>query len=67
MFGRILAGLLFVMATTSTAAAEPAGHITGLGGVFVKSKDPKALAACYRRCCHARRKRGEDASSPYAA
>ena len=28
--------------------AEPAGHITGIGGVFVKSKDPKALAAWYR-------------------
>jgi len=28
--------------------ADPVGHITGLGGVFVKSKDPKALAAWYR-------------------
>jgi len=28
--------------------AEPVGHITGLGGVFVRSKDPKALAAWYR-------------------
>ena len=28
--------------------AEPAGHITGLGGVFVTSKDPKALAKWYR-------------------
>lgn len=28
--------------------AEPIGHITGLGGVFVTSKDPKALAAWYR-------------------
>lgn len=28
--------------------AEPAGHITGIGGVFFKSKDPKALAAWYR-------------------
>ncbi|HEY2034797.1 MAG TPA: VOC family protein [Rhizomicrobium sp.] len=25
-----------------------AGHITGLGGFFMKSKDPKALAAWYR-------------------
>jgi len=24
------------------------GHITGVGGIFVKSKDPKALAAWYR-------------------
>ena len=28
--------------------AEPAGHITGIGGVFFKSKDPKTLAAWYR-------------------
>jgi hypothetical protein len=28
--------------------AEPAGHITGIGGVLFKSKDPKALAAWYR-------------------
>jgi len=28
--------------------AETPGHITGVGGVFVKSKDPKALAAWYR-------------------
>ncbi|QUD88560.1 VOC family protein [Phenylobacterium montanum] len=28
-------------------AAEP-GHVTGIGGIFVKSKDPKALAAWYR-------------------
>jgi hypothetical protein len=27
--------------------ADP-GHITGVGGVFFKSKDPKALAAWYR-------------------
>ena len=28
--------------------AEPIGHVTGLGGVFVTSKDPKALATWYR-------------------
>ena len=28
--------------------AEQPGHITGVGGVFVKSKDPKALATWYR-------------------
>ena len=28
--------------------AEQPGHITGIGGVFVKSKDPKALAQWYR-------------------
>ena len=29
------------------AAAEATGRITGIGGVFVTSKDPKALAAWY--------------------
>jgi catechol 2,3-dioxygenase-like lactoylglutathione lyase family enzyme len=28
--------------------AQPVGHVTGVGGVFVRSKDPKALAAWYR-------------------
>jgi catechol 2,3-dioxygenase-like lactoylglutathione lyase family enzyme len=28
--------------------ADPAGHITGVGGIFFRSKDPKALAAWYR-------------------
>jgi predicted enzyme related to lactoylglutathione lyase len=38
-----------VALTTSTPLhAETAGRITGLGGVFVKSKDPKALARWYR-------------------
>ena len=30
-----------------SSAAEPAGHITGVGGVFFKAKDPKALATWY--------------------
>lgn len=30
------------------AMAEQPGHVTGIGGVFVKSKDPKALAQWYR-------------------
>jgi len=29
-------------------SAPPAGHITGVGGVFFKAKDPKNLAAWYR-------------------
>ena len=33
---------------TADRPAATAGHITGVGGVFVKSKDPKALAAWYR-------------------
>ena len=28
--------------------AQPTGRITGVGGIFLKSKDPKALAAWYR-------------------
>lgn len=38
-------------ATAISAAAAPAeapGHVTGVGGVFFKAKDPKALAAWYR-------------------
>lgn len=40
-------GLIALSGQTATPA-EPAGHITGVGGVFFKSKDPKALAAWYR-------------------
>jgi len=35
-------------AQTPPPMAQPAGHITGLGGVFVRSKDAKALAKWYR-------------------
>jgi len=34
--------------SAAAAAAEPPGRITGVGGIFVKSKDPKALMAWYR-------------------
>jgi catechol 2,3-dioxygenase-like lactoylglutathione lyase family enzyme len=42
--------LSLAMATSagSAASAEPAGHVTGIGGVFFKAKDPKTLAAWYR-------------------
>ncbi len=40
-----LAAWLGIAATTDAA---PVGHITGVGGIFVKSKDPKALARWYR-------------------
>ena len=42
-------GVLFLAALAHQAAAADAGlgHVTGLGGVFVKSRDPKALAAWY--------------------
>lgn len=35
-------------ATPPAATAPAPGHVTGIGGVFVTSKDPKALAAWYR-------------------
>jgi catechol 2,3-dioxygenase-like lactoylglutathione lyase family enzyme len=38
-----------MMASPGEAApAESAGRVTGVGGVFFKAKDPKALAAWYR-------------------
>jgi predicted enzyme related to lactoylglutathione lyase len=43
-----LGGALMVATPAGQAAADAgAGHVTGLGGIFVKSKDPKALAAWY--------------------
>jgi catechol 2,3-dioxygenase-like lactoylglutathione lyase family enzyme len=43
-------GMLGVAGVCEAAAptAAPAGHVTGIGGVFFKAKDPKALAAWYR-------------------
>lgn len=43
----LLAGMAVLAVASGAIAAEP-GRITGVGGVFVKSKDPKALAAWYR-------------------
>ncbi len=42
--------LAFVLALSfqRSAMAEQPGYITGVGGVFVKSRDPKALAQWYR-------------------
>ena len=36
------------MLSTAPATAQPRGHVTGIGGVIVASKDPKALSAWYR-------------------
>lgn len=44
--GILLGGLVAFL--LPAAAQAQAGHITGIGGVFVTSKDPKALAAWYR-------------------
>lgn len=41
-------GILIMISSAETESAEPAGHVTGIGGVFFKSKDPKTLAAWYR-------------------
>jgi catechol 2,3-dioxygenase-like lactoylglutathione lyase family enzyme len=41
-------GVLMMTGPGVSASAEPAGHITGVGGIFFKAKDPKALAAWYR-------------------
>lgn len=40
--------LLVMSSSGEDAPAETAGHITGVGGVFFKAKDPKTLAAWYR-------------------
>lgn len=36
------------LAWNGFAMTERPGHVTGIGGVFVNSKDPKALAEWYR-------------------
>ena len=41
-------GAFMLAGPARPAPAEPAGHITGIGGIFFKAKDPKALAAWYR-------------------
>ena len=43
-----IAAIAGAMLPALPAMAQPAGHITGFGGLFFKSKDPKALAAWYR-------------------
>lgn len=45
LFLSILVG---VCMASEVPHAEPVGRITGIGGIFVRSKDPKALAAWYR-------------------
>jgi len=40
--------LLAIANLATAASAPPAGHITGVGGIFFKAKDPKTLAAWYR-------------------
>jgi len=44
---KLALGLVASMVLSGTANAQ-AGRITGLGGVFIKSQNPKALAVWYR-------------------
>ena len=44
----LIAAAIIVALPTAKLWADPPGRITGLGGVFVTSKDPKALAVWYR-------------------
>ncbi len=39
--------LLAALPVQAAAADDGVGHVTGIGGIFVKSPDPKALAAWY--------------------
>src|SRR4051794_8308319 len=41
-------GLGLLVLAAAAALAQPAGHVTGIGGVFIKAKEPKALAAWSR-------------------
>ena len=43
-----MSALAVALVCGTPAVAEQLGHVTGIGGVFVKSKDPKALAQWYR-------------------
>ncbi|MEO8927050.1 MAG: VOC family protein [Caulobacteraceae bacterium] len=43
-----LALALGIYLSPTELRADPPGHITGVGGIFFKSRDPKALAAWYR-------------------
>jgi catechol 2,3-dioxygenase-like lactoylglutathione lyase family enzyme len=46
--GMLCLGILVFGGAVDAAATEPAGRITGVGGLFFKAKDPKALVAWYR-------------------
>ena len=51
IFAAVLAGGVAMMPPAGAAAAKgeamSAGHVTGIGGIFFRSKDSKALAAWY--------------------
>ncbi|WP_239017729.1 VOC family protein [Sphingomonas aracearum] len=65
---RLLSVLATVaMLTPGSATAEPAGRITGIGGIFFKSKDPKALMAWYRDVLGVKVESWGGAALPYDA
>lgn len=45
---RALLAVVILLSCGEAAMADPIGRVTGVGGVFVKSKDPQALARWYR-------------------
>ena len=46
---QLLAGIALGLAIMPAGLhAEPRGHVTGIGGIFIKSDNPKALMAWYR-------------------
>ncbi len=47
-FVALCLGVLVMAGSAQAAPADTPGHITGIGGVFFKAKDPKALVAWYR-------------------
>ena len=48
VFFAAIAAAIFMWPGAAVSAADTPGRITGIGGIFVVSKDPKALAAWYR-------------------
>jgi len=44
----LCSGVLLMASPGESAPADLVGRVTGIGGVFFKAKDPKALAAWYR-------------------
>lgn len=48
LLGTALVASVALSSLSLPVRAQPAGRITGMGGVFITSRDPKALAAWYR-------------------
>lgn len=44
----VAVGVFAAGLSSAALSAEPIGRITGVGGIFVTSKDPKALARWYK-------------------